>query len=119
MKRRRSHRPGGRAARFAALGLLAGAIAGAAVAGDIEKSYRKGRVAPAAVASALPIEPAEVAAGDDEFGLVGSHGFSLASALGFTSREDCRGIEPPLRAGCLDYVAQRRSGALEPVEPLL
>lgn len=111
MKRRRSLRPCGRLARLGALGLLAGAIAGAAAAGDIEKSYRKGRIAPAVAAAAAP-EPA-FAAEEDEFGLAASHGYTLAASLRFASRDECRTLAPAMRPGCLDYFAQRAAGAMD------
>jgi hypothetical protein len=113
VKRNRS--PRGRLARVGVLGLLAGAIAGAAAAGDIETSYRKGRIASAAAAFSAPPEPEPPpATAKDEFGLADSQGYTLAASLRFAERGDCRTVAAQMRSGCLDYVAKRASGALEP-----
>ena len=119
MKRRQSERPKGQLARLVALGLLAGILAGAGAARDIERSFDKGRIAPVAAASAMAALPAapSPASSPGDLDLAETHGYAMAAELGFTSRDDCRTIEPALRRGCLDYVDSRSSeapGALDP-----
>jgi hypothetical protein len=114
VKRRKSCSAKVRAARLAALGLLFGAIAGAAAAGDIKHSFSKGRVAPPAVVSAPA--PAAPAAGSDLFGPLPADGYARAAELGLASRDECRTLAIGHRAGCLDYVAQRRSGGAQPID---
>ena len=89
-----------RIARLLLLGLLGGAVAGIAAAGDIESSFGKRRIAAAATAPA-----AQTASGAPE------QGYELAARLRFTSRGDCRTLHPALRIGCADYVARAGAGA--------
>ena len=90
-----------RAVRLALIGIAGGAAAGVAAAGDIQASFGKGRIAPAAVAAA-PLDPASPAPRD---------GYERAAWLDLSNRDDCRTLEPRLRHGCLDYVRGRGSGA--------
>jgi len=115
VKRRNSCSARARAARLAALGLLFGAIAGAAAAGDIKQSFGKGRIAPAAV-DRMPAPADPAAAPSDLFGLAPVDGYGRAAELGLSSRDECRTLTLEQRAGCLDYVARRRSGGREPPE---
>lgn len=95
--------------RLAGMALAAGAVAGMAAAGDIEASYRKGRVAPVTFAAAtppsaqLPVEPI----GDRA--LAHAHGYALAAQHRFDSTADCRTVRAEFRAGCEDYVEQSRA----------
>ena len=111
MKRRQSDRPIGHAARLVALGLLAGLLAGAGAARDIEKSFGRGRIASARAVAPMAAGPVSSARDLD---LASTHGYALAAELGFTGRDDCRTVEPALRPGCLDYVADHAAGAREP-----
>lgn len=95
--------------RLAGIALAAGAVAGMAAAGDIEASYRKGRVAPVTFAAAtppsaqLPVEPI----GDRA--LAHAHGYALAAQHRFDSTAACRTVRAEFRAGCEDYVDQSRA----------
>ena len=121
VKRRRTVRPRARAARLAALGVVAGMVAGAAAAGDIEQSYRKGRIAPLWQA-ASPVDegpPIRTAVSRDELDLARTHGAALAAQLGFTGRDECATVSPQLRDGCLDHVSGRGSGRRRTAAPAL
>jgi hypothetical protein len=106
-------------ARLVALGLIAGVLAGAGAARDIERSFDKGRIAPAGTpaAPAEPAAPKALSAGDLD--LASTHGYALAAEFGFTERDDCRTVEPASRAGCLDRIADRAAAAPGALDPLL
>ena len=95
-----------RAVRLALIGIAAGAVAGVAAAGDIEASFGKGRIAPAA-ASAAPPDPQSPAP---------QTGYETAARLGLSTRDDCRTLDPTLRHGCLDYVRGGGAGAPAPLD---
>ena len=97
-----------RALRLAALGLVAGAAAGMAAAGDIRTSYDRGRIGVAAWPSAAP-QPAVEPAGDQELG--SAHGFALAAQLGYRRPAQCGALNAEFRAGCRDYLEQQRAEA--------
>jgi hypothetical protein len=105
--------PSARALRLAALALLAGGAAGLAATGDIEASYREGRIASPWSAAAVPAAdaPPRAAAEALDPDLAYAHGFALAAQRGAADAADCRAIAAELRPGCEDYVRSRTASA--------
>lgn len=111
-------RPGPRALRLAGIALAAGAAAGMAAAGDIEASYREGRVAPVTFAAASPPRALLPAEPLGDHNLAHAHGFALAAQHRFESMADCRTVRAEFRIGCEDYVAQSRASPAEAADGL-
>jgi hypothetical protein len=100
-----------RALRLACLGLAAGAVAGMAAAGDIEASYRKGRVAAVSLSLPAPARAPSLAGSTEDHALANAHGFALAAQHRFTQPADCRAVRAEFRIGCEDYVDKGRVAA--------
>lgn len=107
-----------RGLRLVGLALAAGAVAGMAAAGDIEASYREGRVAAVTFAAGSPPRATSPAEPAGDRALAHAHGFALAAQHRFRRTDDCRTVRAEFRIGCEDYVEQGRVSPAEAADGL-